>query len=121
MLTDQLLEEIEAGQGETLNRAARRVPRTRQDRPVTLGCLFRWITTGVIGPNGKRVHLEAARLGGRWITTPKAIRRFVAAQTPGHDPTAGEPTAASTLSPRVASKRRKDERIDAELAVRLGG
>jgi hypothetical protein len=41
MLTNQLLEEIEAGQGETLTRAARRVPRTRQDKPVTLGCLIR--------------------------------------------------------------------------------
>jgi len=82
MLTDQLLAEIESGQGETLMRAARRVPRTRQDRPVTLGCLLRWITAGVIALNGQRVRLEAARLAGKWITTPGAILRFIRAQTP---------------------------------------
>jgi hypothetical protein len=87
MLTNQLLKEIEAGLGEPLTRAARRVPRTRQDRPVTLSCLLRWITLGVIGPNGERIKLEAARLAGRWLTTPGAIRRFVAAQTPSLDST----------------------------------
>src|SRR5579871_3671156 len=82
MLTDQLLKEIEAGEGETLVRAARRVPRTRRDRPVTLGCLLRWITTGVIAFDGRRIHLEAARLAGKWITTPGAIGRFIRSQTP---------------------------------------
>jgi hypothetical protein len=82
MYTDRLLEEIEAGQGETLTRAARRVPRTRRGRPVTLSCLLRWVQTGVRGPDGRRVKLEAARLAGKWVTTPGAIRRFVAAQTP---------------------------------------
>ena len=48
----------EGGNTETLTRAARRVPRTRQDKSVTLGCLLRWITSGVIGPNGQRVRLE---------------------------------------------------------------
>jgi hypothetical protein len=109
MATDRLLEEIAAGQGETLTRAARRVPRTRQDKPVTLGCLLRWITRGVIGPSGERVRLEAARLGGRWITTPGAIRRFVAAQTPVLD---GE-RATSSRTP--VQRRRADERAAREL------
>jgi hypothetical protein len=91
MLTEIVLEEIEAGQGETLSRAARRVPRTRLDRPVTLSCLLRWITSGVIGPDGQRVYLEAARLAGKWVTTPGAIRRFAQAQTPRF---AAEPAAA---------------------------
>ena len=42
MLSEGLLEEIEAGLGETLTRAARRVPRSRRNRPVTLSCLLRW-------------------------------------------------------------------------------
>jgi hypothetical protein len=109
MLNDLLLSEIEAGQGETLTRAARRIPRTRLDKPVTLGCLLRWVTRGVIGPNGVRVHLEAARLAGKWITTPAAIRRFVAAQTPLLD---GE----TTPSPRTPTQRLlADERAAREL------
>jgi hypothetical protein len=109
MLTEQLLEEIEAGQGETVTRAARRVPRTRQDKPVTLGCLLRWILQGVQGPNGQRVRLEAARLAGKWITTPGAIRRFIEAQTPPLD---GNP-APAPRSP--ANRRRAAERAGREL------
>jgi hypothetical protein len=109
MLSDKLLAEIEAGESETLVRAARRVPRTRQDRPVTLGCLLRWITTGVIGPNGQRVRLEGARLAGKWVTTPGAIRRFVEAQTPRLDGDQAPP-------PRTAAKRqRASERAAREL------
>jgi hypothetical protein len=110
MLTDQLLEEIEAGQGETLTRAARRVPRTRLDRPVTLGCLLRWVSTGVIGPGGQRIRLEAARLAGKWVTTPGAIRRFIAAQTPRMD---GEAAPA----PRTPAQRK---RAAEQAARRLG-
>jgi hypothetical protein len=109
MPTDQLLSAIEDGQALTLTQAARRAPRTRQDRPVTLSCLFRWITTGVIGPDGRRVQLEAARLAGKWVTTPGAIRRFVEAQTPLIR--AGEAPA-----PRSAAQRRRaSERADKEL------
>jgi hypothetical protein len=109
MLTEQLLEEIEAGQGQTLTQAARRVPRTRQDRPVTIGCLVRWITAGVIGPGGQRVRLEAARLAGRWVTTPGAIRRFVQAQTPRAE-------GGDAPAPRSPGKReRAAERAAREL------
>jgi hypothetical protein len=108
----QLLEEIESGQGETLTRAARRLPRTRQDRPVTPSCLFRWVTTGAIGPNGQRVKLEAARIAGKWVTTPGAIRRFVQAQTP-------HGSAQAPTFPRSASQRhRANERAREQLEKR---
>jgi hypothetical protein len=113
MHTKQLLEEIAAGQGETLARAARRVPRTRQNRPVTPSCLVRWITIGVIGPGGERIRLEAARLAGRWVTTPGAIGRFVAAQTPRHD---SEPASA----PRTPSQRRRASERAAQELGRIG-
>jgi hypothetical protein len=116
MLTDQLLEEIEAGQGETLTIAARRLPRTRKNKPVTLSCLFRWIMTGVIGLDGQRVYLEAARLAGRWVTTPKAIRRFVAAQTPadrGDPERLGSPTALR-CSPSKRLKAAKRAGVELE-------
>jgi hypothetical protein len=113
MFSEQLLEEIEAGQGETLTRAARRVPRSRQDRPVTLSCLLRWVLSGVDGPNGGRVYLEAARLAGKWVTTPGAIRRFVEAQTPRLD---GEPAAV----PRSPARRRRESERAAKKLERLG-
>jgi hypothetical protein len=109
MLTEELLHEIEAGQGETLTRAARRVPRSRQDRPVTLSCLLRWVMSGVIGPGGRRIRLEAARLAGKWVTTPGAIRRFVEAQTPRVE-------AEKAPAPRSSTKRqRASERAGQQL------
>jgi len=111
MLTDQLLEEIEAGQAETLTVAARRIPPARQGRPVTLSCLFRWITHGVRGPGGQRIKLEAARLAGKWVTTPGAIRRFVQTQTPN--------SSGDTLV--IAARRRPAGRLraSAKAAVEL--
>jgi hypothetical protein len=75
-------DEIAAGHGEPLSRACRRFPPHRQGKSVTLSCLIRWVTSGVRGPNGQRIRLEAARLSGRWVTTPQAIARFLEAQTP---------------------------------------
>jgi hypothetical protein len=113
MLTEQLLQEIEAGEGETLTRAARRLPRTRQDRPVSMSCLFRWVTTGVLAPGGERVKLEAARIAGRWVTTPGAIRRFVALQSPPLD-TVGRET------PRTAAKQQRASERAAQQLEKLG-
>jgi hypothetical protein len=110
--TDQLLEEIESGAGETLSRAARRVPRTRLDRPVSLSCLTRWVLTGVRGPGGEIIRLEAAKLAGRWITTPAAIRRFIARQTPqfadaAPASTTRTPTQRASRSARAARELEK--------------
>jgi hypothetical protein len=110
MHSTQLLEEIEAGQAETLTRAAKRMPRTRRNRPVTLGCLVRWITNGVWGPNGHRIKLEAARLAGKWVTTPKAIGRFVAAQTPTLDSQTG--AAPRTPRQRNRADQKASDRLD---------
>src|SRR5262249_11077592 len=100
VLTQEFRDEVAAGQGEILARAARRIPRARQDKPVTLSCLLRWITRGVKGPGGQRVKLEAARLAGKWITTPAAIGRFVEAQTP-------RPDDAPPPAPRTSGVRRR--------------
>jgi hypothetical protein len=82
MITQTLLDEIAAGHGLYLSAAARRFPSFRQGRPVSLSCLVRWLRDGVRGQNGERIHLEASRLAGRWITTPQAIVRFLEAQAP---------------------------------------
>lgn len=107
MLSDQIMQEIDAADGLTLAQLARRCPRTRQNRPVSLGCVLRWVISGVRGPNGETIRLEAVRLAGRWISTPGALRRFILAQTP-----TGEPPP----SPRTASRRqRAADRAGAEL------
>jgi hypothetical protein len=113
MLTEQLLQEIAAGQAEPLTRAARRIPPTRLDRPVTLGCLLRWINPGVRGPNGRRIQLEAARLAGKWVTTPGAIRRFVLAQTPNL-------AAEDPGTPRTPAQRRKATELAAKALNKIG-
>ena len=104
----QTLDEIAAGLGEPLSRACRRFPPHRQGKPVSLSCLVRWITSGVRDPNGVRIRLEAARLAGRWITTPGAIARFLAAQTPRLDgdphPPPRTPAARQLASERAAAE-----------------
>jgi hypothetical protein len=108
MHTDDLLSEIEAGEGQTLSRLARLVPRTRQDRPASLACLLRWVLNGVPGPDGERVYLEAVRWAGKWVSSPSALRRFVAAQTPQQS----RPPANTRT---IRQRRRDDEAAEREL------
>jgi hypothetical protein len=74
-----------------LNEAARRLPPGRGRRPVSFSCVFRWITTGIPGPNGQRVRLEAVRLGGRWLTSVEALARWADSLTPNLDSEPGTP------------------------------
>jgi hypothetical protein len=82
-----------------LPQIARRFPPYRQGRPVNPSTVWRWITEGVRLPDGTRVRLEAARVGGRWLTSAPALARFMAAQTPR----LGEPAPA----PRTPGRRRR--------------
>ena len=76
----------------SLSQAARLLPPGRGGRPVTLGCILRWILNGAKGPDGIRVRLEAARVGGRWLTSKEALNRFADRLTPRLD---GTPVPAS--------------------------
>ncbi|MCI0464668.1 MAG: hypothetical protein L0Z62_47695 [Gemmataceae bacterium] len=108
MVSTLLIEEIAQGHGLYLSRAAKRFPPHRKNRPVTLGCLVRWIIEGVRGPGGERVRLEAARVAGKWMTTPQAITRFIIAQTPD--------LADRPQLPRTSTMRRRAaERAEAQL------
>jgi hypothetical protein len=99
-----LLDEISQGKGQPLSRLARLVPPYRLGKPATLSCLVRWVVDGVRGPDGKRIHLEAVRISGRWCSTPEALSRFVAAQTPVVD---SERTA--TLRSPIARQRAAEQ------------
>jgi hypothetical protein len=57
-----------------LSEAARLLPHGRGGNPVSLSSLLRW--------SGERVHLEAVRLGGRWVTSREALQRFAQRLTP---------------------------------------
>jgi hypothetical protein len=82
MSTDLVIQEIASGEGMPLAKAARRFPPNRNNRPVTLSCVLRWVLDGVRANGGEIVKLEAARCAGRWLTTASAIQRFLSRQTP---------------------------------------
>lgn len=84
----------------SLNAATRLLPAGRNGRPVSLSCIFRWITEGILAPDGTRVRLEASRLGGRWLTTFEAIERFADRQTPRFEEN-------STRKPRTPAARQR--------------
>lgn len=73
--------EIAAGDALTLSQAARERPAHRGQRAWG-STIWRHITRGVIGPDGHPVRLEAARIGGRWLTSRAALARYMAALTP---------------------------------------
>jgi hypothetical protein len=68
----------------SLAAAAKRCPPLRNGRPVSPSTLFRWIVSGIRGPNGERVRLDRAKFGRSWVTSSEAIIRFMAATTPNH-------------------------------------
>jgi hypothetical protein len=99
-------------QNETVIRLAdvgRHLPPGRRGRPVSLSCALRWVLDGVKSPAGEVVRLEAARVGGRWLTSVEALQRFADRQTPSVD---GTPI----VTPRsVSARRRAAERAGQEL------
>jgi hypothetical protein len=97
----------------SLNQAARLLPAGRRNRPVSLGCVLRWVLHGAKAPSGELVRLDALRLGGRWITSRQALQRFAEALTPQIQ---GE-SSSPTRSP--GRRRRAVEKAEQELG-RLG-
>ena len=75
--TPRVIAEIADGEGLSLSAAAALMPPIRSGRPVSLGCMFRWCSSGAVAPDGSMVLLEAARLGRSLVTSKRAIRRFI--------------------------------------------
>ncbi len=99
-----------------LRQAAGLIPPSHTNKPVSLSCLIRWVVTGVKGPNGSRVRLEAVRFGGRWLTSSPALERFVAALTPNFNPDS-DPKPTSSKSKR----RRERPGVRAGLELEKAG
>jgi hypothetical protein len=95
--------------------AAKRLPKGRRGRPVTLSCILRWILEGTLGPDGTKVRLEAIRLGGRWVTSEQALQRFAEQLTP----VVGVTSLPAPRSPkRTKRAERASEAVDAVLSGR---
>jgi Protein of unknown function (DUF1580) len=98
----------------SLDDASRLVPAARRGKKTHLSTLLRWILKGCRGPNGTTVHLEAMRVGHRWMTSRQALQRFAESLTPR--------IASGEKSPTIrtsAARQRASERAAAELE-RLG-
>lgn len=97
---------IELSEAITLREAARGLPPARAGRPVSVSCLMRWVKRGVRTP-GRRVYLKAVRLGGRWLTSRRALSDFAREQTPRQD---GCPGARAGRARQAAT--RAEEELD---------
>jgi hypothetical protein len=84
----------------SLSQAARIIPPYRLDRPVHPATLTRWILSGVRGPDGSRIRLEAIRRPSGWLTSREAVERFLTRLTPDLDT---EPA----LRPETPGKRHR--------------
>lgn len=94
----QVLAEVQAGDGLSLAGAGRLLPAHRGSKSVAPSTLLRWIRKGCKATDGRLVHLEACRVGVRWVTSRSALRRFVMALT------AADPMAPTAL-PRSPAAR----------------
>jgi Protein of unknown function (DUF1580) len=80
----------------TFSQAARRLPRLRNDRPVSPATIWRWATVGLRG-----VKLETTKVGSVNCTSIEALRRFL-------DHLNGQP------KPSAPAKQRNDSEADVE-------
>ena len=87
--------------------AARKVPSPRPGRRVCPATVTRWITGGIHVGDGRRVRLEAVKVGGSWVTSAEAIGRFIAATTPAVEGPGPEPV-------RTAASRHRASQLAAE-------
>lgn len=80
--TPSIQSEIIAGDALGLSAAARLLPAHRGEGRASASTIWRWIRTGTRTGDGRVVRLEAARIGGRWLTSKAAITRYMSALTP---------------------------------------
>jgi hypothetical protein len=90
-----------------LETACKQIPPGRGGERCHISTLVRWISRGVLSPNGSRVRLEAIRLGGRWLTSRAAIQRFCDALTPRTEDDSPPPTRTERQADRAAEQSGK--------------
>lgn len=101
--------DLTAEQPLSLADACRIIPAARGASRTHVSTLCRWIVRGTVAPDGRRVRLRAARIGGRWVTSREAIHEYIAALTPDQDAPAPAPR------PTPAQRRRQQAQDMREL------
>jgi hypothetical protein len=86
----------------------------RNGKPTHPSTVTRWMTSGVILPNGQTLRLESLRLNGRLATSKPALLRFLSEQQPAADSTATIPSRGPT------ARHRASEAAGRELSARIG-
>jgi hypothetical protein len=100
-----VISEILSGDALTLSATARKlVPHRGQG--VAPSTLWRWHRQGVRTPDGRRVHLELARVGGKWLVSAAALARFIAMSTPAIPTNALIPVRTPTQRTRASERAR---------------
>ena len=89
----------------TLTEAATRFPGARRAARLHPATRTRWILKGSRAWDGRRVMLEAVRLGSRWLTSEAALARFAAALGARSDHTPPRAPAARTRASEAAARR----------------
>lgn len=120
-VTAEVLAEIVAGQGITPGGAGKLLPAGRGEGRMTPSGVYRYCVKGVKTDNGRVVKLECAPLGGRLLTSPAAVGRFLAAQA-GLVPAASPPGVqeAQEAPPRRRARREAELAAAESTADRLG-
>lgn len=86
---------------------ARKFPAHRGDaKSLDSSTVFRWHARGVRGPSGAFVKLAAIRVGGKFVTSEAAVRRFVATLSePALEPAPPRSPAARNKASAAAAKQ----------------
>jgi hypothetical protein len=90
----------------SLSQAAARFPGHRGAERLHPATLTRWILRGVRAVDGRRVKLEAIRVGCRWLTSEPALQRFADALSapPSDSAPVRTPTARQRASEKAAEQ-----------------
>lgn len=105
-----VLSEILSGDALGMGAAAKLFPAHRGEGRARPSTIWRWITHGARTANGAAVKLEAARVGGRWLTSRAALTRFATALTP--------PSSESNTTTTPPTRTEKARQRSSEAAVR---
>jgi hypothetical protein len=106
----------------SLSQAARRVPPTKNDRPVHASTISRWVRLGCKLGDGTIIKLRATRFPGGWKVTEEALDEFLGRLTRAALGESGYPASPSVESPGFVvpiGRRQELDRVDRELD-RLG-
>jgi hypothetical protein len=111
--TPAVIDEILAGDALSMTAAARRVPPHRgTGTSAAPSTIWRWHRKGAKAPDGRRVHLEMARVGAKWMTSAAALRRFLAALTPPLDGDAAPSPRPRTAWQQQTAAQRAGRRLE---------